>query len=247
MIATANEAVEALRHRRTGEVLATKKIARNTRLVYFADELVGLKLHDTIIAMYKPDGVTIDVRGSGAPNDQGWFTNVTLQRLQDWTPARIERANGLTFLRVPTAGDPLALYAHGTHVRPDGSCEIPIEPVIQRAIVHVVRSYPAKLRRHADQILDAWSRWNVPSACCLSAEDEMAHYLTAHFERGDVCVPPVFHTLMTYERDTTGLYGEKLLERGRTWLRDELKQFTALAVKQLAPEFPYPQLTRTSS
>jgi hypothetical protein len=248
MIATASDAVEALRHKRTGEVLATKKIARNTRLVYYADELVGLKLHETIIAMYKPDGVTIDLRGPLSPNPEGWFTNVTLDRIENFTPARLSRAGGLTYVWNCTAADGgIAPYAHGTHVNPDGSCEIPIEAPILSAIERVVSSFPARLRRHADRIVATWADdWAATGDCCQRTEDQELHALD-HFERGEAVVPSFFADFMAVERDTNGLYGEKLLEKGREYLRSELKGLTTLAVKRLAPDFPYPQLSRTTN
>jgi hypothetical protein len=56
VIATASEAVDALRHKRTGEILPTKNVARNTKLVYYDDELVGLKFHNTVIARFTTNG-----------------------------------------------------------------------------------------------------------------------------------------------------------------------------------------------
>jgi hypothetical protein len=246
MIATANDAVETLKHKRSGEVLATKKIARNTRLVYYADELVGLKLHDTIIAMYRPDGVTIDLRGPGSPNDQGWFTNVTLDRIATFTPARIERAGGLTWLVDPANG--LVPYAHGAHVNPNGSCEMPIDPALLAAVARVVATYPAKLRRHADKIITAWQNWEQPRECCSKANAEQEHWphQLDHFERGEVVIPPVFGTFMRSPTSNGGAYGDKLIEQGREELRTDLKELTQLAVKRLVPDFPYPQLTRTN-
>ncbi len=245
MIATANEAVEALRHRRTGEVLATKKIARNTRLVYFADELVGLKLHDTLIAMYRPDGVTIDLRGPGSPNGEGWFTNVTLDRISTFTPARVERAGGLTWLVDPADG--LVPFAHGAHVNPNGSCEMPIDAELLSAIARIIQTYPQKLRRHADKIIRLWrDDWAQPANCCTEATMEQAewpHHLD-HFERGEIVIPPGFATFMRSPASNANAYGDELVDHGRRELLTDLKGLTRLAVKRIAPEFPYPQLTR---
>lgn len=245
MIATANDAVEALRHRRTGEVLATKKLARNTRLVYYADELVGLKLHDTIIAMYKPDGVTIDLRGPGSPNGEGWFTKVTLDRIASFTPARLERAGGITWLVHPSLPDGMLPYAHGAHVNPNGSCEMPIDPALLTAIGRIVETYPQKLRRHADKIMRHWQLWMQVESCCTGRgeQSEWEHHLD-HFERGEVVIPPSFGTFMRSPTSNGNAYGDELLNHGRRELLADLKQLTQLAVKRVAPDFPYPQLTR---
>lgn len=245
MIATADQAVEALRHRRTGEVLATKKIARNTRLVYFADELVGLKLHDTLIAMYRPDGVTIDLRGPGAPNSEGWFTNVTLDRISTFTPARVQRDGGITWLLDPANGP--QPFVHGAHVNPNGSCEMPIDAALLSAAARIIQTYPQKLRRHADKIIRAWQNWEQPQTCCTEAaveQGEWLHHLD-HFERGEVVIPPGFATFMRSPLSNGGAYGDELVEAGRRELLTDLKDLTRLAVKRIAPEFPYPQLTRT--
>lgn len=252
MIATADQAIEALRHRRTGEVLATKKIARNTRLVYFADELVGLKLHDTLIAMYRTDGVTIDLRGPGSPNPEGWFTNVTLDRIATFTPARIERGGGITWLVDPADG--LVPYAHGAHISPNGSCEMPIDPALLGAVARVIATYPAKLRRYVNKIMRAWQNWEQPKDCCTDcfgeadcfggAESWRHHYLD-HFERGEIAIPPGFATFMRSQMANLDAYGDELVDRGRAELLVALKDLTRLAVKRIAPEFPYPQLTRT--
>lgn len=247
MIATANDAVEALRHRRTGEVLATKKLARNTRLIYFADELVGLKLHDTIIAMYKPNGVTIDLRGPGSPNSEGWFTNVTLDRIANFTPARLERAGGITWLIDPSLPGGMLPYAHGTHVNSNGSCEMPLDPALLSAIARIVETYPQKLRRHADKIIRLWhDDWAQPASCCTGRgeQSEWEHHLD-HFERGEVVIPPSFGVFMRSPTSNGNSYGDELLDHGRRELRTDLKQLTQLAIKRVAPEFPYPQLTRT--
>jgi hypothetical protein len=246
MIATANEAVQALRHRRTGEVLATKKLARNTRLVYYADELVGLKLHDTIIAMYKPNGVTIDLRGPGSPNGEGWFTNVTLDRIASFTPARVERAGGITWLVDPSLPGGILPYAHGTHVNPNGSCELPIDTALLGAVARIVETYPQKLRRHADKIMRHWSNWEQVESCCTGRgeQSEWEHHLD-HFERGEVVIPPSFGVFMRSPTSNGNAYGDDLVNHGRRELLTDLKQLTQLAVKRVAPDFPYPQLTRT--
>lgn len=244
MIATADEAVEALRHRRTGEVLATKKVARNTRLVYFADELVGLKLHDTLIAMYRPDGVTIDLRGPGSPNEEGWFTNVTLDRISTFTPARIERGGGITWLIDPADG--LVPFVHGAHINPNGSCVMPIEPALLSAAARIIQTYPQKLRRHADKIIRAWKNWEQPQTCCIDAspeQNEWPHHLD-HFERGEIVIPPGFAVFMRSPEANGHAYGDDLVDHGRRELLTDLKDLTRIAVKRIAPEFPYPQLTR---
>lgn len=252
MIANAEQAIEQLRHKRTGEVMPTKNVARNTKLIYYADELVGLKLHRTVIAMYKPDGVVIDTRGNpraggadDSPTGQGWFTSVTWQRIDDFTPARTFTANGLRYFSPPGANwdrEAARLYAHGTHVSPDGSCDFLMEPAIEREIARVIRTFPRKLRRHADRVVKTWrDDWALPGSCCIGAEDNR-HYL-AHIERGEAVVPGFLPDLVEGIR-TRGFYGDELVKELRDRLVDRFEPYTRLAVKSLAPEFPYPQVEK---
>lgn len=252
-IATAEQALEALRHKRTGEILATKKLAGNTRLVYFADELVGLKLHQSLIAMYKPNGVTIDLRGQASPNGEGWFTKVTLDRISEFTPARISRGGGLTWLSDPEQG--LLPYAHGAHLSTNGSWEMPIEPQVLAAVAGIVVKFPRKVKRYTNRIIKAWENWEQPFDCCTEALAVETIYdaagtplpsthLLDHFERGQVVIPPEFARFMREQTANGFAYGEKLLNQGRDILLSDLQGLTALAVKRIAPEFPYPQVSR---
>jgi hypothetical protein len=258
MIANAEQAIEQLRHKRTGEVMPTKNVARNTKLIYYADELVGLKLHDTVIAMYRPDGVVIDTRGgpsllSGyaddSPTGQGWFTAVTWQRIDTFTPARTFTANGLRYFRPPGANWDLAtarLYAHGTQVSSDGSCTFPLDPAIEREISRVVRTFPRKLRRHADRVVDRWLDWARPEKCCLKAatnpEDANRHYLS-HVEQGEPMIPYFLSEVVEHMR-SRGFYGDELTNELRERLIERFEPFTLMAIKSLAPEFPYPQVEK---
>jgi hypothetical protein len=89
-LTNAADAVAKLRHARWGTLLPTKKIDNNTLLVYLTDECVGLKFHNTIIALYLPNGVAI--------NTWGWHTPTTWQRIDCWTPARNSTVRGLRWI-----------------------------------------------------------------------------------------------------------------------------------------------------
>jgi len=245
MIANAQQAIEQLRHKRTGEVMPTKNVARNTKLIYYADELVGLKLHQTVIAMYRPDGVVIDTRDHA--DDTGWFTAVTWQRIDAFTPARTFQANGLRYLSPPGTNwdrERARLYAHGTHVSPNGSCTVPLDPAIERAIAQTIRTFPQKLRRHADRVIESWKAWDRPEPCCSNAIENQHQHNLAHIERGEVVIPPFVPELVEVALRPRGLYGEELVKELRERTIDVFKTYTAIAINSLAPEFPYPQVTR---
>lgn len=247
MYATADEALEGLRHKRTGALLPTKNVANNTKLIYFADELVGLQLHATIIALYKPNGVSIDVRGPASPTGEGWFTNVTWERLDRFTPVRSHSHEGLRRIRHKDAERGTSrLYAHGAHISPDGSCEIPLEPFIEREIERTIRTFSGRARRLADRTVKAWMEWEEPPDCCRAYESGdglRMHYLD-HLEAGEPIIPFAMHHWVNELRSQRGYYGDALLYELRAKTREWLNSFRTDAVKRLCPEFPYPQVER---
>lgn len=241
MIANAHEAVEALRHRRTGEVLPTKSVARNTKLVYYADELVGLKFHNTIIAKFTTNGAVIDTRDSFG--DPGWFTITTWERINEFTRARTFTNNGLRYIDTQT-GDGAALYMHGTTIDANGRVlNVPLEPEIGERISAIVCNLPAKIRRHAEKVIARWVDWGEPSNCCGEARLPILHSL-AHVERNEYAVPPELDGLAQSLR-SVNVWGDRLrnelTKRFREHLRDSL---IPAAVQAVAPDFPYPQLER---
>lgn len=237
MIATSEQAVEALRHKRTGEVLPTKKVERNTRLVYYADELVALRFHQTDIARYTPNGVVLDTRDNPddpSPHGEGWFTITTWARIDEFTPARTHVHRGIRYVRD-------RLYVPGIFVHPDGTIESPIEPEMDEAIERILRTYPQRLRRHADKIVEAWAKWANPLPCCRSAEVWQLHYLD-HFEANEPAVPTfVANAAASLGRES---WGERLRENLRKTTREQLKPLIQYAIKRTMPDFPYPQLTK---
>lgn len=124
---------------------------------------------------------------------------------------------------------------------------MPIDAPLLQAVARIVTTYPQKLRRHADKIMRAWQNWEQPQTCCTQAnaeQGEWPHHLD-HFERGEVVIPPSFGVFMRSPTSNGNSYGDKLVDHGRRELLTDLRGLTQLAVKRVAPEFPYPQLTRT--
>lgn len=245
MLANAEQALERLRHKQTGEILPSKIIDRNTRLVYLDDQAVGLRFYDTFIAKYLHDGVLIDTRDRH--NQRGWFTVTTWQRIGDWTPARTFSRDGLRHIVVdPAAGwDSAKLYTHGTLVYPDGSCEIPMDPATSDAIAHVKRTWPAKLKRYAEKVVALWRDWEMPRECChdalLDGATGYSAHLADHVRRNDYAVPHGF------EEDIARLFrnrfegdalAAKVAEHYTKTLREAL---IPVAIHALDPNFPFPQ------
>lgn len=247
MYATASEAMEGLKHKRTGEILPSKTVARNTKLLYLDEDLVGLRFHDTIIARYERDGVVIDTRDRY--NGKGWFTVTTWNRIDQFTPARTFQENGLRKIVIdPGLGWGSAqLYAHGAHVSPDGSCEIPdLSREQSEAIVATKKNFGARVKRYAAKVVKDWREWEMPRDCCRHAansedEDLMAH-MFGHFKRKEPAVPPSIEMLASQPRGSM-LDPEALAAEVTRRLYEQLQsQFLPLAIAQIAPEFPYPQI-----
>lgn len=248
MYATASEAIEGLRHKRTGEILPTKTIARNTKLIYLDDDLVGLRFHDTIIARYERDGVCIDTRDRH--NATGWFTVTTWNRIDSFTPARTFTENGLRHILVdpmvsgrPYNGKSL-LYAHGALVSPDGSCEIPdLSPEQSDAIVHVKRNIGDRIKRWTEKVIADWRAWEAPRACCERRMHDgvWAHYFE-HFKAKEVAIPPNIEMLAQGPRGRMLGPDQLAAEVARLLIQEFKSQFLPLAIAQIAPEFPYPQI-----
>ena len=183
MYANAAEALEGLRHKRTKAILPTKNVARNTKLIHFADDLVGLKLHQTTIALYRPDGVSIDLRGPQSPNGEGWFTNVTLERIDRFTPFRTLRSDGLTMLVAnPNYGGgdwtgSARLYAHGCSLSCNGSFANGIEPLVERHIVRLNSTWNRKADNFAKRCITYWRRGGTNA------------HLISHIEANEPTIP----------------------------------------------------------
>ena len=252
MYATASEAMQGLRHARTGEVLPSKTIARNTKLLYLDEDLVGLRFHDTIIARYEREGVRIDTRDRVHP--QGWFTVTTWNRIDQFTPARTFTREGLRHILI----DPMAggipyqgkslLYAHGAFVSPDGSCEIDDMTREQsNAIIHIKRNMGDQLKRWCAKVVEHWRTWEQPKRCCERAQtspdqDVRLHYF-GHFNAREPVVPPDLEMLAQGPRGRM-LEPDQLAAEVARLLTDDLKKdFLPLAIAQIAPDFPYPQTT----
>lgn len=245
--ANAAEAIEGLRHKRTGEILPSKTVARNTKLVYLDDDCVALKFHNTFIAYYERDHVRLDTRDQF--NSKGWFTVTTWDRIDAFTPARTCQQEGLRYIALdPSAGraGTLSLYAHGTRVFPNGSCEVPLEPEQSAAIADAKRNIPQRAARYAEKVVKAWREWREYDECCLHAQQEGGGLVTIHawehFEEGAVKPMPLIDHLANDLRDCQ-LPPDVLSERVSGKLAKEFRdQFVPLAIARIAPEFPYPQI-----
>lgn len=243
MLANATEAVEALRHKRSGEILPTKNVARNTKLIYYADELVGLKFHNTVIARYTPNGVTIDTRDDWSNVlDHGWFTVTTWERINEFTRARNFTRGGLRFID-NAAGDGALLYTHGTKLDEQGRViDTPLTPEANDAIQYAVFSLPQKIRRHTDKVMERWIAWDQPLTCCQQRTGG-AHYLD-HVEHNEYVIPVKLDQIAGNLRSAR-MWGDRLRDELAKRLREELRnELVPAAVKKAAPGFPYPQLTR---
>lgn len=243
MIANSDQALAALRHKRTGEVLPTKNIARNTKLVYFCDELVGLKFHDTIIALYQEDGVRLDTRGDieHTPFGQGWFTLTTWARIGDFTLARTHTAQGLRYVNERLYVPGMTLDTNGEII--DGA----LHPAVEKHITNAVHVLPGKMKRHAMRVAKAWAQdWRDPLDCCspFTTDGAKEHYLD-HIEANEVAVPCDWDCVVAQARRENRT-GDSFIKRTAQLFWEQLRGsgLVTIAVKSYADEFPYPQLPR---
>lgn len=251
MYATASEAMEGLRHRRTKEILPSRTVARNTKLVYLDEDLVALEFHNTFIAKYLRDHVVIDTRDRREP--KGWFTVTTWNRIDQFTPARTATENGLRRIVIdPAAGwDSTRLFEHGAIVSPDGSCEIPNLTAEQSdGIIAAKKKVPPKSKRFAKNAVKAWREWGDPLPCCEETFSNHAnsagmweHYFE-HFRANEVAVHPSMEILVNDQRmQRAGLDPDLLThELERKLAHAFTEQFLPLAIERIAPNFPYPQI-----
>lgn len=249
MYANADEATQGLRYggRPLGRILDEKTVARNTKLIRFDPELIGLKLHDTVIATYHRDGVRFDLRGEDSLDGEGWFTDVTLRRLDEFTPARVIRADGLTYIVAnPSYGShdwtkPARLYTHGCHITSDSSFENGLEPAIERAIAQTHGRWPRMAKNYAKRCVAAWRRFQGPPNVAQVAGEGVLETWISRVQRNEVVVPRELESLASRAKQM-GLYGDRMADELAKQLYSDLFQpLQRPAVKRIEPNFPYPQ------
>lgn len=236
MYANASEALAAMK-----PDLSDTKVARNTWLTYYHDELIALRFHRTEIAMFMPWGVKLDVRGITARTDaRGWFTKTTWRRIDELTPASVRTERGLKLI-----GPNENIYVHGTQVLSDGIVvNHPIEPLVERRIRDVTKTYPQKLRRYADQSVAAWLDWQQPNECCMRANvmtDDYDMHLLTHVEQGDVVVLRELEDYANALRQSHERSRENFIHTIRAHARCACRRLMEPAIARLAPDLTYPQ------
>jgi hypothetical protein len=249
MYANAEEALNGLRRKRrngprTGAILPERIVANNTKLMYFADELIGLKYHNTLIAMYMPDGVRIDTRDPG--DITGWFTVTTWDRIDSFTPAVTFSRNGLRHVKDGPDWANARLFTHGAKIHPDGTWTGLLDPAEDKAIQEIAVAWRQKARRFANRLVTAYLRWDQPPGCChantFANGDEIDHYLD-HFRANEPVLNAALRQELHYSRQSG--VGRDFIKHGTARVAGLLrKRLTPRAIANVAPEFPYPQLTR---
>lgn len=257
MIRTSFDAVQRMHHKRTNELLPSKVIDNNTKLVYVDDELVFLRLHETNIATFTPNGVRL--------HTDGWFTSTTWRRIHDWTPAKNFVKHGLRYVATGEGWD--TIYMSGLEFV-DGVAVNPIPPVLVRAIERAPRQFSRNLDTWAERQVRAWDHFDHrPHECtgCLMLAEELGSNYTR--PTGEIGSYGVRH-LTSHVMDRTPMgygwanhfldacaksygetvHGDKLLDRLTYDLTNAMKPMRDHAVKAIAPPgFEYPQSTHTRS
>lgn len=256
MYANAAEAIDkGLRHKGTKEILATKNIAKNTKLVYLDDDCVGLRFHDTIIARYERKGVKIDTRDRQHP--KGWFTVTTWDRINQFTPAKTFQQDGLRHILLDPStggwGGESRLFAHGAFVSPNGRCKVDMTREQSDAIVDIKRNQTKKVARHSKKLVKLARDFEQVHSCCrISAEGGnhvgVDHHAFEHFKAGEVVPHPDVPGIIAAIRGNEGNQpfawdADRLAAEVERNLTERLRQsFVGLAIAFVNPDFPYPQI-----
>jgi hypothetical protein len=242
MLRTVDDAMDFL-HRGRGDAVPERTIARNTKVLRVTDDLAALRLHDTIIAWYGPNGTLIDT--------QNWHTRVTWRRISDFTPANVVSAPGFLRYVVQPNGD-RTLYRPGTKVDADGIVLNPLWPSEQRNIERIVAETMKRCRIYAREAAQEWDRFGtygcadcnqyVVSATGLASKEAGAH-LISHMDGGHAYLPNCF--VSDAERNMAmGDHGDKLVRKiERSFTNVLVRTVLPAAVKANHPNFPIPTYT----
>lgn len=102
---------ETLNAQLTGRNEKCRKLANNTYAERKDDGSIAIRLHQTDIAVFKPDGTIV-------ANTGGWKTHTTKDRLNEYLPARIWQKSGRWFLG---ENGTTIEFADGLTFHPDGT------------------------------------------------------------------------------------------------------------------------------
>lgn len=103
-----------------------RKLANNTYLEKFSSGALAIRLHDTNIIIYKPDGTVI-------VNTGGWHTSTTKERLNRYLdPIRIYQERGLWYWYGHNQGKGKMLFTDGDTIKDGGIIQPQRGPVAEK-------------------------------------------------------------------------------------------------------------------
>lgn len=121
----------------------SRKIGNNTYLQRREDGSIAVRLHDTDVLTFHPDGRTVY-------NSGGWRTVTTKERMNAYGPLRVYTERGVWYACPPSNWDSRVTYADGLTVKGDeitGTGTPPDERGDKRAVSKFVKAYMAALER----------------------------------------------------------------------------------------------------
>ena len=198
-----NQKEKQMNHSKAVETLGnrqSKKLANNTYL-HTQERDIALRLHDTDILTFCPDGRTVVRTG-------GWKTSITKARLNDYLPggAQIYQQGGLWFWRdgVPfTDGD--IVDASGQVQAQGTSGHAKADKALRKSILKFAKLCASKLPLPAPSGGDCWYCCMVTNkAADLHAGDKAetlgdafksTDHLTLHMQEGYVVPSLVYHAM----------------------------------------------------
>jgi len=163
-----------------GRNYQSRKLAHNTYLQRRGEDIV-VRLHNTDILTYKPNGDTVMDSG-------GWHTPTTKERMNTYgTGLRIRQDKGRWFI-----GDNVA-YQDGVTIKADGTIEGAGEyqPNTDKALKKQIRAYAALCAKDLPLVPPG------PGDCwfCLLFDSKDTEHLTSHMEEGYVVSSLVFKAM----------------------------------------------------
>jgi hypothetical protein len=219
-----------------------RKLANNTYLEWFDDELLALRLHQTRIAWYTPEYVKLTL--------EGWRTMTTWGRVTEFTPARTFGSAGLFYVVDNGAGSGV-LFEEGIKVAPDGSVLNPMLPSTQSAIERAVHGTSRKLTPWLRKCVRAWDdTWDDDELVCpdcakwrtiANNEGYLEHVVEAHFPHE----PVLFEDLNSWLGFAPNVRGDAFVAAAVASLRHSLRdRLIEIELRRVAPDFPWIPPTR---
>jgi hypothetical protein len=214
----------------TGRCHERRKVANNTWLERRPNGDIGVRLHETDVVTYSPDGsITLDTGG--------WFTVTTKARINEFTPFVVGSNRGEWYVCTPGDWDNTVPFRNHMTWHPDTESwsgipsaeQLVADRAERKALDAKIKAFVAGIT--PERIIHAWE--NTGGDCLVCRIDLPGHddHLLSHVEedyfhaslvhlmlRERQMNNPAFHMQMIYADAQRG-------EVSKVWLTDPLRKF----------------------